>query len=42
MLKKYVPDPSHYLEAPPVDLREDLKFEFQLVMIFYRQVKTLQ
>lgn len=27
MLRKYVPDPSHTLEAPPVELHEDLSFE---------------
>ncbi|WRX29421.1 Reverse transcriptase/retrotransposon-derived protein [Theobroma cacao] len=27
MLKKYVPDPSHILKAPPIELHEDLKFE---------------
>ncbi|EOY18962.1 Uncharacterized protein TCM_043494 [Theobroma cacao] len=30
MLKKYVPDPSHILETPPIELHDDLKFEVQL------------
>ncbi|WRX18081.1 Integrase zinc-binding domain - like 10 [Theobroma cacao] len=33
MLKKYVPDPSHILEGPPIELHDDLKFEVQLVSI---------
>ena len=32
MLKKYIPDPSHFfLVAPPVELEEDLDFEVQPV-----------
>ena len=27
MLRKYIFDPSHVLEAPPVELKEDLSFE---------------
>ncbi|XP_017984325.1 PREDICTED: uncharacterized protein LOC108663621 [Theobroma cacao] len=30
MLKKYVLDPSHIVETPPIELHEDLKFEVQL------------
>ena len=33
MLKKYISDPSHVLETPPVELREDLLFEVQPVEI---------
>ena len=33
MLKKYVPDPSHILETPPIELDEDLSFEVQPVAI---------
>ena len=29
MLRKYIPDPSHVLGAPPVALNEDLSFEVQ-------------
>ena len=29
VLKKYVPDLSHVLEAPPIELNEDLSFEVQ-------------
>ena len=27
ILKKYVPDPSHILETPPIELEEDLSVE---------------
>ena len=33
MLRKYVSDPSHILEVPPVELNEDLSFEVQPVGI---------
>ena len=33
ILKKYVPDPSHILETPPIDLEKDLSFEVQAVAI---------
>ena len=33
MLRKYIFDPSHVLEAPLVELKEDLLFEVQLVEI---------
>jgi len=42
MLKKYIPYPSHCLETPPVELREDLKFEVQPVMILDPQEKLLR
>ena len=29
MLRKYISDPSHILEAPPIELNEDLSFEVQ-------------
>ena len=41
MLKKYVPDPFHILEAPPVELEEDLSFEVQLVAIVDQEMKQL-
>ena len=33
MLKKYIPDPSHILEVPPVELEEDLTFEVKPMAI---------
>ncbi|KAJ8752272.1 hypothetical protein K2173_003908 [Erythroxylum novogranatense] len=42
ILKKYLPDPSHVLEAPPVELREDLSFEVKPVQILDRQIKKLR
>jgi len=42
MLKKYVPDPSHILELPPIELKEDLGFEVKPVQILDRQEKILR
>ena len=42
MLKKYISDPSHILETPPVELREDLSFEVQPVGILDRREKVLR
>ncbi|EOY03294.1 Uncharacterized protein TCM_018138 [Theobroma cacao] len=42
MLKKYVPDPSHVLEAPPIELHDDLKFEVQPVSILDRKDRVLR
>ncbi|EOY16971.1 Uncharacterized protein TCM_036055 [Theobroma cacao] len=42
MLKKYVSDPSHILEAPPIELQEDLKFEVQPVRILDRKDRELR
>ncbi|XP_017985366.1 PREDICTED: uncharacterized protein LOC108663957 [Theobroma cacao] len=42
MLKKYVPDPSHILEAPPIELHEDLKFEVQPVRILDQKYWVLR
>ena len=42
MLKKYVPDPSHILESPPIDLEEDLSFEVQPVTIVDLEMKQLR
>ena len=42
MLKKYVPDPSHILETPPIELHEDLKFEVKLVCILDRKDRVLR
>ena len=42
MLKKYVPDPSHILEVPLVELEEDLSFEVQPVAIVDQEMKQLR
>ncbi|EOX94028.1 Uncharacterized protein TCM_003100 [Theobroma cacao] len=42
MLKKYVPDPSHILEAPSIELQEDLKFKVQPVCILDRKDRVLR
>ena len=42
MLKKDVPDPFHILEAPPVELEEDLSFEVQPVAIVDQEMKQLR
>ena len=42
ILKKYISDPSHILEAPPVELREDLSFEVQPVGIMDQRMKELK
>ena len=42
MLRKYVSDPSHVLEAPPIELNEDLSFEVQAVGIVDQEIKELR
>ncbi|OMP01489.1 Retrotransposon gag protein [Corchorus capsularis] len=42
MLRKYVPDPSHVLQALPVELNEKLNFKVQPVGILDRQIKNLR
>ena len=42
MLRKYIFDPSHVLEAPTVELREDLSFKVQLVGIVDQRMKELR
>ena len=42
MLKKYTPDPSHILEAPPIKLEEDLSFEVQPIAIVDQEKKQLR
>ena len=42
MLRKYVSDPSHILEAPPIELNENLSFEVQLVGIVDQEIKELR
>ena len=42
MLRKYIADPSHVLKAPPIELKEDLSFEVQLVGIIDQKWKELR
>ena len=41
MLRKYIPYPSHVLEAPEIELRVDLSYEEQPVQILGRGEKEL-
>ena len=41
LLRKYEPDPSHVLESPPVELRDDLSYEVQPVCILDHREKVL-
>ena len=38
MPSKSIPDPSHVLEAPEIELRDDLSYEEQPVQILGREV----
>ena len=40
-LRKYIFYSSHVLEAPPIELNEDLLFEVQLVCIVDQRIKEL-
>src|SRR5262249_25027192 len=42
MLRKYIPDPSHVLQAQEVGIKEDLSYEETPVAIVDRQVKKLR
>ena len=42
MLRKYMLDPSHVLETPPIELREDLSFKVQPVGILDHREKVLR
>ena len=42
MLRKYISDPSHVLEAPKIKLRDDLSYEEQPVQILGREEKELR
>ena len=42
MLKKYVLDPSHILETPPIGLDEDLSFDVRPVAIIDQEMKQLR
>ncbi|XP_015885956.4 uncharacterized protein LOC107421263 [Ziziphus jujuba] len=41
MLCKYISDPSHVLETPEIELRDDLSYEEQPAQILGREVKRL-
>ena len=41
LLKKYVPNPSHILETPPIEIQEDLSFKVRPVQILDRQDRVL-
>ena len=42
MLRKYIPDPSHVLDTPEIELRDDLSYEEQTVQILGREEKELR
>ena len=42
MLRKYISNLSHMLEAPPVELKEDLSFEVQSIGIVDQRMKELR
>ena len=42
MLRKYIFDPSHVLESPPIELKEDLSFEVQPMGIIDKKLKELR
>ena len=42
MLRKYISDSSHVLEAPPIELKEDLSFDVQLEGIVDQRMKELR
>ena len=42
MLRKYIPDPSHAMEALEIELRDDLSYEEQPVQILGREEKELR
>ena len=42
MLRKYISDPSHVLETPEIELRNDLSYEEQPLQILGREEKELR
>ena len=42
MLRKYIPDPSHVLETPEIELRDDLSYDEHPVQILGREEKELR
>ena len=41
MLRKYIPDSSHVLETPEIELRDDLSYKEQPVQILGREEKEI-
>ena len=41
MLRKYIPDSSHVLETPEIEIRDDLSYEEQPVQILGREEKEI-
>ena len=41
MLRKYIPDSSHVLETPEIELRDDLSYQEQPVQILGREEKEI-
>ena len=41
VLRKYIPDSSHVLETPEIELRDDLSYEEQPVQILGREEKEI-
>ena len=41
MLRRYIPDSSHVLETPEIELRDDLSYEEQPVQILGREKKEI-
>ena len=42
MLRKYISDPSHILETPTVEVKDDLSYEEQAVQILNRREQVLR
>ncbi|XP_057495673.1 uncharacterized protein LOC130780672 [Actinidia eriantha] len=42
VLRKYIADPTHVLEQPPIELEENLQYEEQPVRIMDSRVKQLR
>ena len=42
MLRRYRSDPSHILQAQPLELKDDLSYEEELVVIVARETKVLR
>ena len=42
MIRKYISDPSHVLETPEIELRDDLSYEEHPVQILGREEKELR
>ena len=42
MLRKYISDPSHVLETPKIELRDDLSYKERPVQILGREEKELR